>query len=244
MTSTLELRSVVLIPTFNEVESIAQVVSSILEHTDLTYVLVVDDSSPDGTADAVERHEGYGDRVGLMVRSGRTGLADAYRQAMSWAIANGYERIVQMDADGSHLPSALPALMAACRSRSTLVVGTRWMEGGEVRNWSAYRQLLSTLGNYFARKLLRCTVPDMTSGFRVWGDKALEHALRAESRTMSGYGFQIEMAWRHWLSGNEVVSSPICFVERNVGRSKMSTRIAVEAFCGVIRLRFSRPQQG
>lgn len=235
--------TLILVPTYNEVENISWLLSQLLDLPDLVHVLVVDDSSPDGTASAVIEHEGFGERIHLLQRENRSGLASAYRQAMWWAISNGYERIVQMDADGSHQPADLTRLLIACTTDDTLVVGTRWIVGGRVENWSFHRRALSKGGNLFARGMLKCDINDLTSGFRVWGANALRWTLEAEKAKMSGYGFQIEMAWRQWLAGREVISVPICFVERSTGRSKMSRRIVAEAFWGVIRLRFGgRPQ--
>ena len=229
--------TVVLMPTFNECDSIFVTLDAVFLDTPFVDVIVIDDSSPDGTGKIVQSHPRYGGGLQLLSRTPRTGLADAYRAAMAQALASGYERIVQMDADGSHRADELPRLLDACFSDDVLVVGTRWMPGGRVKNWSWLRRLISRGGNRFAQIVLSCDLPDMTSGYRVWGHHALRHALAGESKTMAGYGFQIEMAWTHWRRSGAVRSVPICFVERVAGKSKMSLRITWEAALGVIALR-------
>jgi len=156
---------------------------------------------------------------------------------MVWALDAGYKRIVQMDADGSHRATELPSLLAACVNTNTLVIGSRWMPGGRVENWSLFRRFLSRGGNRFARAVLSCDLPDMTSGYRVWGSEALSTTLAAGNTGLVGYGFLIEMAWSHWVRGGQVRPTPICFLERKSGRSKMSTGITFEAAIRVMRLR-------
>lgn len=231
-------RTIVLLPTFNERDSIAAALNDIFLEVPSVDVLVIDDSSPDGTGKVVKGHSRFGYGVQLLSRRQRTGLADAYREGMAQALAAGYERIVQMDADGSHRAGDLPRLLCACSNDDVLVIGTRWMSGGRIENWSWLRQLISRGGNRFAQIVLSCDLPDMTSGYRVWGHGALRDALSAESKTMAGYGFQVEMAWTHWRRKAEVRSVPICFVERATGKSKMSVGITWEAARGVIGLRW------
>lgn len=230
-------RTVVLVPTFNESEAVSRTIDDIFAHLSIADILVIDDSSPDGTANVVKEHERFGDGLELISRAARTGLADAYREGMAWALAAGYQRVVQMDADGSHRGADLPSLMRACSTEDTLVVGSRWIPGGRIENWSFFRRLLSRGGNYYARRVLSCDVPDLTSGFRVWGSEALSRALTTEESRMTGYGFQIEMAWTHWRRTGGVQKVPICFVERTAGKSKMSLGITWEAARGLIELR-------
>ena len=236
-------RTVVLMPTFNERDSISGSLDAVFLNAPFVDVLVIDDSSPDGTGKVVQSHPRFGTGLQLLMRTQRTGLADAYRAAMAQALDSGYERIVQMDADGSHRADELTKLLGACFSDDVLVIGSRWMAGGRVENWSWFRQLLSRGGNRFAQIVLTCKLPDMTSGYRVWGHDALRHALAGESKTMAGYGFQIEMAWTHWRRTGGVQTVPICFVERSAGKSKMSAGITWEAArrLSALRLRGSRP---
>ena len=237
------VRTVLLIPTFNERNSISATLDDIFSVAPSVDVIVIDDSSPDGTGKIVHGHPRFGDGLQLLSRTQRTGLADAYRTGMAQALAAGYERIVQMDADGSHRAEDLPRLLCACSNDDVLVIGTRWMSGGRVENWSWLRQLISRGGNRFAQIVLSCDLPDMTSGYRVWGHGALRGALAAEGKTMAGYGFQVEMAWTHWRRKDEVRSVPICFVERTAGKSKMSVGIAWEAARGVIELRLRQSRR-
>ena len=236
-------RTVVLIPTFNERDSISVTLDAVFLHAPFVDVLVIDDSSPDGTGKIVQSHPRFGEGLQLLMRTQRTGLADAYRAAMAQALDSGYERIVQMDADGSHRADELTKLLGACFSDDVLVIGSRWMPGGRIENWSWFRQLLSRGGNRFAQIVLTCKLPDMTSGYRVWGHDALRHTLAGESKTMAGYGFQIEMAWTHWRRTGGVQTVPICFVERSAGKSKLSGGITWEAARRLValRLRGSRP---
>lgn len=237
MTDDVELKTVVLLPTFNERRAVSQAIDGIFANVPTADIAVIDDSSPDGTAGVVSEHPRFGDGLELLVREERTGLADAYRYGMVWALDAGYERIVQMDADGSHQATELPRLLAACGTADTLVIGSRWLPGGRVENWSLFRRLLSRGGNRFARAALSCDIPDMTSGYRVWGRAALSTTLAAGNTGLLGYGFLIEMAWSHWVRGGQVKPTPICFIERTSGRSKMSTGITFEAALGVMRLR-------
>jgi len=230
-------RIVVLMPTFNERNSISRTLDDVFSVAPSVDVLVIDDSSPDGTGKIVQGHPRFGDGLQLLSRAQRTGLADAYRTGMAQALSAGYQRIVQMDADGSHRADDLPRLLGACASDDVLVLGTRWMPGGSIENWSWLRRLISRAGNRFAQIVLSCDLPDMTSGYRVWGHGALRNALSSESKTMAGYGFQVEMAWTLWRRAGEVRSVPICFVERVAGKSKMSAGITWEAARGVIALR-------
>ena len=230
-------QTVILLPTFNESEAVSRTIDDIFAHLSTADILVIDDSSPDGTANVVKDHVRFGEGLELVSRGERTGLADAYREGLARALAAGYQRIVQMDADGSHRGADLLALMKACSTDDTLVVGSRWIPGGRIENWSFSRRLLSKGGNYYAQMVLSCNVPDLTSGFRVWGSEALSRALATEAKIMTGYGFQIEMAWTHWRRTGEVQNVPICFVERAAGKSKMSLGIAWEAARGIIALR-------
>lgn len=216
----------VLMPTFNEREVIRQSVGKLFaEQPDLD-LIIIDDSSPDGTGVLADELAGSDSRVSVIHREKKDGLGRAYAQGYRVALERGYERIVQMDADGSHQPQDLAALLA---STEDLVIGSRWVSGGAVKNWPRYRLWISQAGNAFARFAIGTTLRDVTAGYRVYSRELLEK-LPTEKIQAHGYGFQVEMTkWA--LSVNASVAEvPISFIEREGGRSKMTYGIIVEAF--------------
>jgi apolipoprotein N-acyltransferase len=220
-------RTLVILPTYEERDTIEWVLERLMalpEHVD---VLVVDDSSPDGTADLVRAEAAQDHRIRLVVRPTKSGLASAYLDGFSTAIAEGYDLVVEMDADLSHQPEELPTLLAAADMHD-LTIGSRYVPGGSVTNWSASRVALSKAGNRYARLMLGVPVRDATSGFRVFRRALLEDLLRAPIRS-DGYGFQIELVYRSWRLGYDVGEAPISFREREHGQSKISRGIVVEA---------------
>lgn len=231
------LRSVVVIPTYDEADNIVRVLDEVLAAVPFADVLVVDDHSPDGTARIVAARPEFGDRVHLLERPGKAGLGAAYRAGFDWAMTGGYDRVAQMDADLSHPPARLPALFAALDD-ADVAVGSRYVAGGGVRNWSWQRRLLSWAGNRYVRLVLGTGVHDNTAGFKAFRREALEDigVLASES---NGYSFQIENTWRARTAGLRVVEVPITFTDRTVGRSKMSGSIAVEALARVLLWRYA-----
>jgi apolipoprotein N-acyltransferase len=220
-------RTLVILPTYNERETIEWVLERLRALPERVDVLVVDDSSPDGTADLV-RAEAEGDpRIRLLVRPAKSGLASAYLEGFRTALAEDYDLVVEMDSDLSHQPEELPGLLAAAREHD-LTIGSRYMAGGSVTNWSASRVALSRAGNRYARLMLGLPVHDATSGFRVYRRRLLAELVREPIRS-DGYGFQIELVDRANRMGFDIGESPITFSEREHGQSKMSRRIVVEA---------------
>jgi dolichol-phosphate mannosyltransferase len=222
------VRPLVVIPTYNEAENIGRLLSRIVESLPDAGVLVVDDGSPDGTGDLVKAVVADLPDVHLMVREEKAGLGSAYRAGFAWGLANGYDALVEMDADFSHDPAALPTLLAPLAEGFDVSIGSRYVAGGSVPNWARHRHLLSRGGNRYASAVLGLGVADSTSGFRAYSAETMRKLdlglIRAE-----GYGFQIEMTYRSKQHGAAIVEIPITFVDRAAGNSKMSSRIVVEA---------------
>jgi dolichol-phosphate mannosyltransferase len=231
----------VIIPTYNEAENLTPTVEGVLRLGDFD-VLVVDDDSPDGTGDIADylasRHP---DRVRVMHRPGKEGLGAAYRDAFGWALRRPYRRIYQMDADHSHDPGKLPELRESLRAGHDLVLGSRWVEGGGVRGWPAWRLFVSRFGSAFARTVLRLRHRDLTGGFKGFRRPVLE-AIGLEDIRSNGYAFQIETTYRAELAGARVAESPIVFVDRIRGKSKMGWSIIAEAVRVVLGLGMRRPR--
>ena len=230
MTSTTS--TLVVIPTYNEAASIADVIGRLLRLEIPGHeieVLVVDDGSPDGTGDIVKALPGIAtSRVHLLERSKKTGLGQAYLAGFAWALERSYEVIVEMDGDGSHQPEQLGRLLAAVATGADLAIGSRWIPGGKVDNWSFLRQGLSRAGNAYAKFALNFDLHDATAGYRAFTRGALK-TLDLTSVDSSGYCFQIDLAWRAWQRNLRVEEVPITFVERSAGVSKMSKGIVFEA---------------
>lgn len=222
-------RPLVVVPTYNEVDNVGPLVAGIRGALGAD-VLIVDDASPDGTAD---RAEALGAHV--IRRAGPRGLGRAYRDGFGWALERGFDPICQMDADLSHDPSDLPRLVAALE-RAGLAIGSRWTAGGGTRAWGVGRRALSRFGCTYARLCLGAPVADLTGGFKAWRAEALRRVDPARLAA-DGYAFQVEATWRALQAGVPVVEVPIVFTERRVGASKMSGRIAAEAAWRVPLLR-------
>jgi dolichol-phosphate mannosyltransferase len=222
------MRTLVVLPTYEEAENIAEVLGRLRAAVPEADVLVVDDGSPDGTADVAKAvsHELGG--VDVLVRPGKAGLGSAYLAGFSEGIARGYEVLVEMDSDLSHDPGALPSLLAALEEGADLAIGSRYIPGGSIPRWSVGRRALSRWGNRYAAFMLRLAVHDATSGFRAYRATAVA-AIDLDRVRADGYGFQIEMAHLVARAGGRVVERPIEFVDRVRGTSKMSSRIVVEA---------------
>ncbi|HEX2089345.1 MAG TPA: apolipoprotein N-acyltransferase [Actinomycetota bacterium] len=237
-----EPRVLVVLPTYNEKDTIRRVLDGVLAVGENIHVLVIDDGSPDGTGDDVARVADNEPRVRLLRRPGKQGLASAYLTGFRIGVEEGYDVVVEMDADLSHRPEDLPRILEALASYD-VVIGSRYVPGGEVTNWSRTRVALSKGGNAYARGMLRFPIADSTSGFRAYRRHVLESFL-TDGITSEGYAFQIELAYRAWRSGFSVGEVPIRFREREHGRSKLSRRIVAEALWRVgtwgLRDRFAK----
>jgi dolichol-phosphate mannosyltransferase len=218
----------VVIPTYNEAENIERMLQRVHECLPEAGVLVVDDGSPDGTADLVEAATGRYPDVHILRRNEKSGLGSAYRAGFAWGLEKGYGAFIEMDCDFSHDPAALPGLIAPIEQGYEVVIGSRYVEGGSIPNWAWHRELLSRGGNLYASNVLGLGVRDSTAGFRCYAASILQRMdlgrIRAE-----GYGFQIEMTYRAKQHGAAIKEVPISFVDRVMGESKMSSFIVVEA---------------
>ncbi len=222
------MRALVVLPTFQESANIEEVIRRALGAVPSLSVLVVDDSSPDGTADLAEEVGREFDAVAVMRRPAKSGLGSAYRDGFRRGLAEGFDILIEMDSDLSHDPAALPELITGIEAGADLVIGSRYVPGGSIPDWTWHRRALSRWGNRYASKVLGIAVNDATSGYRAYRSELMAkvdfHDVKAD-----GYGFQIEMAYRVLAAGGTVSEVPISFVDRTRGTSKMSSRIVVEA---------------
>lgn len=235
--------TLVILPTYEERETLPEIVAALRTRLPDADVLIIDDGSPDGTGQLADALAAKDPQVRVLHRPGKLGLGTAYVRGFRLALTEGYRFAVEMDSDGSHLASELPRLIAAARSGAGLALGARWIPGGQIQNWPRYRQVISRTGTAIARFALRSKLHDLTSGFRVIDVEWLRR-LDLDSMTTEGYGFQVEIAWGLERIGCPIVEVPITFVERAGGRSKMSLGIVAEALLNVLRwgwqLRFGR----
>jgi dolichol-phosphate mannosyltransferase len=225
------MRALVVIPTYNEAESVVEVLDRVLAADPRADALVVDDGSPDGTAKLVLDRGDSQPRVHLMERSGKQGLGAAYRAGFGWGLERGYDALVEMDADLSHPPDRLPALLDGLAG-ADLVIGSRYVPGGRTVNWSRLRESISRGGNAYVRLALGMPVHDCTAGYRAYRREVLE-ALGVDTVRSNGYCFQVEMVHKTWQEGFVVTEVPITFTERASGVSKMSKQIVAEALLRV-----------
>lgn len=219
--------TLVLIPTYNERDNVESIVGRVLESVLTSHVLIIDDSSPDGTGAIADAIAARDDRVHVLHRVEKSGLGDAYLDGFGWARVNGFDLLVQLDADGSHLPEQLPRLLEAAKT-ADVVMGSRWVPGGEVQNWPWHRRALSRGGSTYARIILRLPQRDVTGGYRIYSIDALDR-MKLSSVESHGYCFQIDMLLHAVRADLRVVEVPITFVERVRGSSKMSSGIVLEA---------------
>jgi len=234
----LSLKTLVVIPTFNEAANIVALITEIRRINPQVHVLVVDDNSPDGTADLVDKlGAASGGAINCLRRPGKQGLGRAYIAGFEWGLSHQYEALVEMDADFSHRPTDLTALLSAIESHD-FVVGSRWTQGGSTLNWSVWRKAISVGGSMYSRLILGYPLHDWTGGFNVWRAPVLRTIGLNEIKS-EGYSFQIELKYRACAAGFKGVEVPITFDERREGQSKMSSRIVLEALYRVwlIRLR-------
>jgi dolichol-phosphate mannosyltransferase len=240
------VRVLVNVPTYVEADNIEELLRRARAAAPDVDILVIDDNSPDGTADVAERVAEELGKIEVLRRPAKKGLGNAYRAGFGIGIDRGYDLICQMDADLSHDPASLPDLIAAVEAGADLAIGSRYVPGGTVPHWPAYRRALSRYGNRYAAAMLGYTVHDSTAGFRVYRAKTLEGIEFAETRA-NGYLFQIELAYRAWLWGGRTAEVPICFTDRVRGYSKMSLNVIAEEMIMVtwwgIRDRVSTPRR-
>jgi dolichol-phosphate mannosyltransferase len=218
----------VIVPTYNERENLETVTSRVLEAVPDANLLIVDDNSPDGTGEIADKLAAADNRVHVLHRAGKSGLGAAYIAGFNWALEHGYDAMVEMDADGSHQPEDLPSLLAALKD-ADLVVGSRWVPGGKVKNWPKSREALSRGANIYVRLMMGIGVRDATGGFRAYRASALRQ-IGIDQVVSQGYCFQIDLTLRTLDAGLKVTEVPITFVERMHGVSKMSNAIVTEAF--------------
>ena len=231
-------RALICLPTYNERENLAAIVAAIHAAVADVDVLVIDDGSPDGTGLLADALAAEDPRVKVLHRARKEGLGRAYLAGFAWALERAYPLVLEMDADFSHDPGHLPALLEAART-ADLVLGSRYVPGGGTVNWTLGRRLVSRGGSAYARAILGVSVRDLTGGFKCFRREVLE-ALDLASVECSGYAFQIELTYRALKKGFTVVEVPIVFADRRVGKSKMSRRIVLEAMRKVWTMRFSR----
>lgn len=231
------LNKLAIIPTYNEKENIEKMIRAVFSLQGRFHVLIVDDGSPDGTGAIVKnlQHD-FPDRLFLLERSGKQGLGTAYILGFKWALKNGYDYILEMDADFSHNPEDLPRLVAACEQGADVAIGSRYVRGGHVVNWPWDRIALSKGASIYTRLITWMPVKDPTAGFICYRRKVLETIPLDEVRFV-GYAFQIEMKYRAWKLGFRIEEVPITFVDRREGASKMSSGIIQEAIKGVWKMR-------
>jgi glycosyltransferase involved in cell wall biosynthesis len=220
-------RILVCIPTYDERDNLPGTLARLRAAVPEADVLVLDDASPDGTGEIADRLAASDPQLSVLHRTGKNGLGAAYVAGFVHALQHGYDVVVEMDADGSHTPEELPRLLSALQD-ADVVLGSRWMPGGEVRNWPRSRLLLSRGGNAYVRAVLGMPLTDATGGFRAYRASFLR-SLALDTVSSQGYCFQVDLVWRAWRQGRRIVEVPITFVERERGTSKMSREIVAEA---------------
>lgn len=231
-------KKLVIIPTYNEIENIEDIISCVFSLEEDFDILIVDDSSPDGTGETVaDLIPTYYNRLFLEVRSTKNGLGRAYIHGFKWALQKGYDYIFEMDADFSHNPNDLIKLYQACKNGADLAVGSRYCQGVNVVNWPMNRVLLSFFASKYVRLITGLPINDSTAGFVCFTRKVLEE-LPLDQVELVGYGFQIEMKFRAYCKKFKIVEIPIIFTDRTKGKSKMSGAIISEAVFGVIKMKF------
>ena len=232
------MEKIVIIPTYNEKENIGAIIKAIFSLGKNFHILVIDDGSPDGTADIVkELQQSYLGLLFLEERKGKLGLGTAYIHGFKWAVDRGYKYIFEMDADFSHAPSDLERLYQACRKSADVVVGSRYVKGGKTVNWGWERNVLSKGGALYTRLLTWMPVKDPTAGFVCYRKEVLE-TINFDEINFVGYAFQIEMKFAAWKLGFKVIEIPITFVDRKFGTSKMNKNIVKEGILGVLKIQW------
>lgn len=220
--------TLVLLPTYNERDNLSRLVGRLRQSVPDAHILIIDDSSPDGTGELADTLADADPAVAVMHRLKKEGLGRAYLAGFEFGLSHGYRYLVEIDADGSHDPDELRAMLSLARGGADLVLGSRWVPGGTVANWPWARRRISKIGNSYARRILRSQIKDLTSGYRVYRAETLQ-TISLDTVSSQGYCFQIELAWDAEKCGLTVVEHPITFVERTAGISKMHPGIVAEA---------------
>ncbi|MCL9768800.1 polyprenol monophosphomannose synthase [Flavobacterium sp. HXWNR69] len=233
-------QGIVIIPTFNEIENIETIIRAVFALSTPFHVLIVDDNSPDGTAQKVrELQNEFSSQLFLEVRMKKAGLGTAYVHGFKWALAKGYDYIFEMDADFSHNPNDLEKLLAACENGADVAIGSRYSNGVNVVNWPLSRVLLSYFASVYVRMITGMKIADATAGFKCYRKQVLEN-INLDKIKFVGYAFQIEMKYRAFVKNFKIIEVPIIFTDRTKGQSKMSAGIIREAVLGVIMLRLRK----
>ena len=232
-------KPLIVVPTYNERDNVAGISERLLAALPVADILFVDDNSPDGTGVLLDEMALAQPRIHVMHRAGKLGLGTAYIAGFTWGRERGYDYLFETDADGSHDPKYLAQMLALAEDGADAVIGSRYVPGGGTENWGFGRQLLSRGGGLYARTILGIDIRDVTAGFICWRKRALE-AIDLATISSNGYSFQIEMKYRAIKKGMRLVETPIVFVDRRVGQSKMSRAIFIEALAKVWALRFRR----
>ncbi len=236
----MESGKIVIIPTYNEKENIEKIIRAVNSLKDRYHILIIDDGSPDGTAEIVEKmQQEFPDSLFMIKRKGKSGLGSAYIAGFKWSVNRSYDYIFEMDADFSHNPDDLPKLYNACANGADLAIGSRYCNGVSVINWPIGRVVMSYFASSYVRRVLGMKIYDTTAGFKCYKREVLE-SIDLEKIRMKGYGFQIEMKYNTFKLGFTIKEVPIIFVDRTEGTSKMSSGIFGEAFWGVIKMRFRK----
>ena len=229
------MKTLIISPTYNEVKNIQSLVEQIFKLDPSYHLLIIDDNSPDGTAEKVKELKSVFDNLHLEERPGKAGLGTAYLFGFNWALKNGYDAVVQMDADLSHDPNDVPRLISQLKNHD-LIIGSRYVEGVSVVNWPIRRLILSYGANIYSSFITGMPINDGTGGFKAWNSSILQR-IELKKVKSQGYSFQIEMNFRAWRLGARIKEEPIIFVDRTIGESKMSKTIMYEAIWMVWRLR-------
>lgn len=233
-------KNLVIIPTYNEIENIDKMVRTVFGLEREFELLIVDDGSPDLTAEHVKKlQQEFPGKLHLEERKGKLGLGTAYIHGFKWALAKDYDYIFEMDCDFSHNPKDLTRLLEACENGADMSVGSRYCKGGKVSNWPLGRILMSYFASVYVRIVLWIPITDTTAGFKCYSKKVLQ-SIELDAVKFMGYAFQIEMKYRAYKKGFKIVEVPILFTDRVLGVSKMSTKIFKEAFLGVLQMRFAK----
>jgi dolichol-phosphate mannosyltransferase len=241
------LKFLIVIPTYNEIQNLRGLVESVFQVVDSkshlygvseAAVLIVDDNSPDGTGKLADELAKKDKRVSVLHRQQKSGLGKAYVAGFAWGLDRGFDAICEMDADFSHNPAYLPEFWRLLNENADVVVGSRYVPGGGIRNWGVGRKFISRGGSIYARAILGVPIKDLTGGFNAWRRQVLE-AVDISTLRSEGYAFQIELKWRAWKKGFRLAEFPILFEDRTRGKSKMSRRIVLEAMMRVAGMRIS-----
>ena len=231
------MKNLVIIPTYNEIENIEKMIRKVMSLPEEFHVLIVDDGSPDGTANIVKSlQQEFPDKLHLEERKGKLGLGTAYLHGFNWGLERNYEYLCEMDCDFSHNPDDLIRLLEACKNGADLSIGSRYIKGGKVKNWPLFRLMLSYFASWYVRMILWMGVRDTTAGFKCYHNKVLRN-INFDAVVFKGYAFQICMKYAAYKHGFKIVEVPITFVDRQYGESKMSTGIFKEAIFGVWKMR-------